>query len=125
LVENADAAPTRSTTIALTSDEMRVVVVNREANSLSIIRVKDANGNDVSKAVKPRLRAAARVGGRRAPSSSQQLGDGSGAIIRDSSDDLGEVMSEAVELCTSRLASRELRRGGRQHRSRGIIFLRM
>ncbi|HEY6365848.1 MAG TPA: YncE family protein, partial [Candidatus Binatia bacterium] len=35
-----------STTIALTSDETRLVVVNREANSVSIIRVKDANGND-------------------------------------------------------------------------------
>jgi YVTN family beta-propeller protein len=42
-----DAAPGRSTTIALTSDETRVVVVNREANSLSVIRVKNANGNDV------------------------------------------------------------------------------
>src|SRR5215510_7366668 len=45
----ADAAPTRSTTIALTSDETRVVVVNREANSVSVIRVKNANGNDISK----------------------------------------------------------------------------
>src|SRR6266403_2384730 len=44
----ADAAPTRSTTIALTSDETRVVVVNREANSVSIIQVKDAQGNDVA-----------------------------------------------------------------------------
>jgi YVTN family beta-propeller protein len=44
----ADAAPTRSTTIALTSDEQRLVVVNREANSVSIIRVKNANGKDVS-----------------------------------------------------------------------------
>jgi YVTN family beta-propeller protein len=44
----ADAAPTRSTTIALTSDETRLVVVNREANSVSIIRVKNANGKDVS-----------------------------------------------------------------------------
>ena len=43
-----DAAPTRSTTIALTSDEERLVVVNREANSVSIIRVKNANGKDVS-----------------------------------------------------------------------------
>ena len=41
--------PTRSTTIALTNDETRVVVVNREANSVSIIRVKDANGNDVAR----------------------------------------------------------------------------
>src|SRR4051794_6700553 len=47
-VMKADAAPTRSTTIALTPDEMRVVVVNREANSVSIIQVKDANGNDVA-----------------------------------------------------------------------------
>src|SRR5438128_3539452 len=42
------AAPTSSTTIALTSDETRLVVVNREANSVSIIQVKDANGNDVA-----------------------------------------------------------------------------
>jgi len=41
---SATAAPGRSTTIALTSDERRVAVVNREANSLSIIRVKKANG---------------------------------------------------------------------------------
>ena len=40
--------PGRSTTIALTADETRLVVVNREANSISIIRVKDANGNDVA-----------------------------------------------------------------------------
>jgi YVTN family beta-propeller protein len=46
--KKADAAPTRSTTIALTPDETRVVVVNREANSISIIQVKDANGNDVA-----------------------------------------------------------------------------
>src|SRR5215469_4107296 len=45
--KKADAAPTRSTTIALTSDEQRLVVVNREANSISIIRVKNANGQDV------------------------------------------------------------------------------
>jgi YVTN family beta-propeller protein len=37
-----------STTIALTSDEMRLVVVNREANSVSIIQVKDASNNDVA-----------------------------------------------------------------------------
>src|SRR5262245_49584447 len=41
-----------STTIALTSDETRLVVVNREANSVSIIQVKDANGNDVIPATK-------------------------------------------------------------------------
>ena len=42
------ATPSRSTTIALTSDETRLVVVNREANSVSIIQVKDAEGNDVA-----------------------------------------------------------------------------
>ena len=42
------ATPSHSTTIALTSDETRLVVVNREANSVSIIQVKDANGNDVA-----------------------------------------------------------------------------
>src|SRR5262245_17566232 len=40
--------PTHSTTIALTSDETRVIVVNREANTVSIIQVKNANGNDVA-----------------------------------------------------------------------------
>jgi YVTN family beta-propeller protein len=44
----ADAAPGRSTSIALTSDETRVVVVNRLANSVSIIQVKNKNGKDVS-----------------------------------------------------------------------------
>ena len=39
-VKKNDPAATRSTTIALTSDETRVVVINREANSVSIIRVK-------------------------------------------------------------------------------------
>jgi YVTN family beta-propeller protein len=42
------ATPSRSTTIALTSDETRLVVVNREANTVSIIRVKDENGADVA-----------------------------------------------------------------------------
>src|SRR4029077_3304982 len=49
--KKADAAPTRSTTIALTSNEQYVVVVNREANNVSIIQVKDAKGNDVSKKI--------------------------------------------------------------------------
>jgi YVTN family beta-propeller protein len=44
---SAGAAPSRSTTIALTSDETRLVVVNREANTLSFIRVKDDQGQDV------------------------------------------------------------------------------
>ena len=42
------ATPSHSTTIALTSDEQRVVVVNREANSVSIIRVKNMQGNDIA-----------------------------------------------------------------------------
>jgi YVTN family beta-propeller protein len=42
------ATPTHSTTIALTSDEQRVIVVNREANSVSIIRVRNDEGNDVA-----------------------------------------------------------------------------
>ena len=46
--KQAEAAPTRSTTIALTFNERNVVVVNREANSVSIIQVKDKDGNDVS-----------------------------------------------------------------------------
>jgi hypothetical protein len=46
--KNADASPGRSTSIALASDETRVVIVNREANSVSIIQVKDKNGNDVT-----------------------------------------------------------------------------
>jgi YVTN family beta-propeller protein len=41
------ATPSHSTTIALTSDEQRLVVVNREANSVSIIRVKNVQGNDI------------------------------------------------------------------------------
>ena len=41
------ATPSHSTTIALTSDEQRLVVVNREANSVSIIRVKNAQNNDI------------------------------------------------------------------------------
>jgi YVTN family beta-propeller protein len=44
----AIAGPSHSTTIALTSDETRLVVVNREANSVSIIQVKDEHGNDVA-----------------------------------------------------------------------------
>ena len=48
--ERADP-PTHSTTIALTPEETRLVVVNREANTLSIIQVKDENGNDVANKV--------------------------------------------------------------------------
>ncbi len=47
LVIDSAGAPSRSTTIALTSDETRLLVVNREANTLSVIQVKDASGNDI------------------------------------------------------------------------------
>jgi YVTN family beta-propeller protein len=46
--QSAAGLATRSTTIALTYDETRLVVVNREANTVSIIQVKDANGNDAA-----------------------------------------------------------------------------
>jgi len=45
---STSAVPSRSTTIALTSDETRLIVVNREANTVSIVRVKGASGNDVA-----------------------------------------------------------------------------
>lgn len=38
------ATPSRSTTIALTSDDRRVVTVNQETQSLSVIEVRDQNG---------------------------------------------------------------------------------
>jgi YVTN family beta-propeller protein len=38
----------RSSTIALTRDDQRAVVVNRQKSTVSVIRVRDANGNDVS-----------------------------------------------------------------------------
>jgi hypothetical protein len=45
--------PSRSTTIALTSDDQRLVVVNREAHSVSVIQVRDTtpqgNGIDVAR----------------------------------------------------------------------------
>ena len=42
-------APSRSTTIALTSDDRRAVLVNRETQSLSVIEVRDQNGLDTAK----------------------------------------------------------------------------
>jgi YVTN family beta-propeller protein len=42
------ASPSRSTTIALTSDDRRVVAVNRETQSLAIIEVRDQLGNDTA-----------------------------------------------------------------------------
>ena len=49
-------APSRSTTIALTSDEQRLVVVNREANSVSVIQVRTEAKKDKDKG-KTRTRA--------------------------------------------------------------------
>jgi YVTN family beta-propeller protein len=46
------ATPSRSTTIALTSDEQRLVVVNREANSVSVIQVRTAVKKEKDKAEK-------------------------------------------------------------------------
>lgn len=40
------AGPSKSSTIALTSDNRRVVVANRDSNSVSIIRVRNAQGAD-------------------------------------------------------------------------------
>lgn len=39
--------PTRSSTIAITSDDSRLVVVNSQNNTVSVIRVRDEEGNDV------------------------------------------------------------------------------
>lgn len=41
--------PSRSTTIALTSDDNRLVVVNRQGDSVSIIEARDAAGSDSTK----------------------------------------------------------------------------
>jgi YVTN family beta-propeller protein len=52
LVVNASSAtlktPSRSTTITLTRDDRRLLVVNRETNSLSVIRVRNLIGRDVA-----------------------------------------------------------------------------
>jgi YVTN family beta-propeller protein len=45
------ATPSHSTTIALTSDDKRAIVVNRESHSLAIIEVRDANGADTGNLV--------------------------------------------------------------------------
>lgn len=42
------AGPTRSSTIALTSDDRFLVVANRDSDSVSIVEVRDANGADVA-----------------------------------------------------------------------------
>jgi len=42
------ATPSRSTTIALTSDDRRVVTVNRETHSLSVLEVRDQHGLDTA-----------------------------------------------------------------------------
>ena len=48
-VQRRLATPSRSTTIALTSDDQRVVAVNRERHSLAIIEVRDPKGIDTAK----------------------------------------------------------------------------
>lgn len=40
--------PTRSTSVALTTNDRALVVVNRETNSVAIVEVQDAAGNDVA-----------------------------------------------------------------------------
>jgi hypothetical protein len=42
------STPSQSTTIALTSNDRRLVIVNREANSLTILRVRNAEGRDIN-----------------------------------------------------------------------------
>ena len=42
------ATPSNSSTIALTSDDRRLLVVNREANTVSFIEVRSATGQDVA-----------------------------------------------------------------------------
>jgi YVTN family beta-propeller protein len=41
--------PSRSSTIAITSDDRRLVVVNRETNSVSVIEVRDHDGKDAKR----------------------------------------------------------------------------
>ena len=41
-----EKAPSRSSSIALTSDNRKLVVVNRQNDSVSVIEVRDAHGND-------------------------------------------------------------------------------
>ena len=49
LIDFSELFPqSRSSSIALTSDDTRLVVVNRQKASASVFRVKDANGNDVN-----------------------------------------------------------------------------
>src|SRR5262245_4526039 len=46
------ATPTRSTTIALTRDNQRLVVVNRETNTVSVIQVRTPAGVEANPPVK-------------------------------------------------------------------------
>ena len=45
------ATPSRSTSIALTSDDRFVIVANRETNSVAVIEVRDPQGKDVANKV--------------------------------------------------------------------------
>jgi 6-phosphogluconolactonase (cycloisomerase 2 family) len=47
-VQQRLATPSRSTTIALTSDDQRVVAVNRERHRLAVIEVRDQHGLDTT-----------------------------------------------------------------------------
>lgn len=47
LVSPTATLPSRSSTVALTSDDRRLVVVNRQNDSVSVIQVKDSDGQDV------------------------------------------------------------------------------
>jgi YVTN family beta-propeller protein len=50
-VQHRLTTPSRSTTVAFTSDDRRVVAVNRETHSLSVIEVRDQHGLDTAKLV--------------------------------------------------------------------------
>jgi DNA-binding beta-propeller fold protein YncE len=47
-VQQRLATPSRSTTVALTSDDRRVVAVNRETQGLFVIEVRDQHGLDTA-----------------------------------------------------------------------------
>ena len=48
---NSNFTKTHSSSITLTSDDKRLVVVNRETNSVSIIAVRDESHKDVDKII--------------------------------------------------------------------------
>ncbi len=44
----AKPMPTHSSTLAMTADDTRLIVANRQNNSVSVLQVKDSHGNDTS-----------------------------------------------------------------------------